>query len=141
MCLQTTWKKPKIAEKDIICYKEMIRLGDKENVVFGAYFIEFNYVPNKLYKTTMKKSDDSGSYDTVAGYLKNKYLEEGYTLYNIGQGFHSTKKASRISLCTSNSVIVRCIIPKGAKYYEGLSDLLVSNQIIVTNKVIKKYNK
>ena len=129
MCLQTTWEKPKKAEKDIIVYKivELTNRGIK------APYNDFIYEPYKLYKTKMKLTDDFCPFDTIAQIARDNCNEK---LYNIGQGFHSAKYKKRLGWVDERTqFIVKCIIPKGSLYYKGLTNLMVSNQIIITLEV------
>jgi len=52
------------------------------------------------------------------------------------RGFHSALTYERISIDKNDGVVVECIIPKGSTYFTSISDLAVSNQLIVV-KVIK----
>ena len=136
MCLQTTWTKPKIAEKDIICYK-LLRPGINENE-YLAPFKHFKYISNRLYKTRMTKGDvELGAFDIRASSSKRKMLNKGYPLISIVKGFHSAMNKTRLRGNSQYGKIVKCIIPKGAKYYKGLTNLLVSDKIIITNEIVK----
>ena len=133
MCLQTNWKEPKVAEKDILVYK-LFEKGN-EKIVQSPYNY-FNYTINKLYKTKIEETDDTSSFDEVAQmYLKN-ISRNG--VKSIGRGFHSIKSKKRvIDSGETEYICLKCIIPKGSLYYRGFTDLLVSNQIIITNKQVK----
>ena len=55
---------------------------------------------------------------------------------SYAQGFHSALSKKRFKeLAYCNSSIYKCVIPKGSEYYENLSGLIVSNQIIIKNKI------
>ncbi len=57
-------------------------------------------------------------------------------LVSYAQGFHSALSKKRFKeLAYCNSSIYKCVIPKGSEYYENLSGLIVSNQIIIKNKI------
>lgn len=64
-------------------------------------------------------------------------IEAKEKLYNIGPGFHSASTAERLDDLFDDQVIVECIIPKGSKYYRGLSGLLVSDRIIIKKRNMK----
>ena len=101
MCLTNlTTKKPLIAEKDIICWKVVII----ENEEILSSYKNFKYTFNELFEEELMKKSNG----------------------DISKGFHSfkTKKDAKWESTLwgddSNEVVVKCIIPKGAKYYEGL---------------------
>lgn len=129
MCLQTTWTKPKVATKNITVYK-LVRCyiveGEKKPSIHAPYE-SFKYNLNKLYRAKMVEVFDDTHLDDEAGKaLRNETLP----VISIGPGFHSALTKTRLGkLTNSEEKIAKAIIPKGAKYYEGLSDLIVSNQI------------
>lgn len=97
--------KPKIAQKDIVCYK--VGCINYTNNTHTSVYMDFVYEINKLYKIKHWRTKD---------------------VKEIEIGFHSMAKKP---LCRYG--IVKCIIPKGSKYYRS-KGLYVSNQIIVTEK-------
>lgn len=140
MCLQTTWKLPKEAKKDIIVYKCFSNnLWNSHKIV--SPFNNFEYITDKVYKTTMKETNDDSYFDDEAGIAKKEYEKINGTLKNIGEGFHSAKTLERLIDDTYTYRIFECIIPKGSLYYEGLTDLLASNQIIVKNEILPEHKK
>ena len=102
--------KPKIAKKDIICYKHMVIAHDKvysrfcyaNNIYYGN-----NWEFNKVYKTKMK-------YD----YNKSPNLM-------VAQGFHAF---------FDMGPNIEVVIPKGSKYFIGVNEDIVSNKI----KIVKQ---
>lgn len=140
MCLQTTWKFPKEAKRDIIVYKCFSNdLGYSCKI--ASPFTNFVYITDKVYKTKITESDDESYFDGAAGMAKKEYEKTKGTLKNIAEGFHSAKTLKRLITNLSYYRIFKCIIPKGSVYYRGLSDLLVSNQIIVKNEILPKHKK
>lgn len=133
MCLQTNWKEPKVAKRNIKVYKEFERINEQyclSSIRLSRYYY------NTLYKIkSMLKSTDESSYDETAIAAKLNYDGED-ALVNISRAFHSVATKARIRKATKKNVLV-CIIPKGALYYRGLSDLYASNQIVVTNEKVK----
>lgn len=128
----------KIAEEDIIVYKELRYIY--ENVVSACYQ-DFEYVLNTFYKTEIKESEEQ--YHTCYDELDDHTLSSTYEnwtrnkdLVSYAQGFHSAMSQDRFKeLSYYNSSIYECVIPKGSEYYENLSGLVVSNQIIIKNKI------
>jgi len=138
MCLITEQKKPKVADKDIVCYKAG-GYNKQKNIFWGIYYC-FEYELSKLYKTKLKESTDCFYYDSEAieqyglnpfHFRPGKLMEELKKRYNIiGSGFHSAESLDRLKR-EGRSEKAKCIIPKGSLYYKDKTGLLVSNQIIV----------
>lgn len=134
MCLQTTWTEPKIAKEDLIVYKLLKKIDDSdffhpEYDYRAAFMTDFLYKSNKLYETKIYATLDNTAFDTLAMNARNEHT--GSRLNSIGKGFHSAWNIERLTDLSEDEVIVKCIIPKGAEFYIGLTDLLVSNQIII----------
>lgn len=88
----------KIATKDIVCYKEVLK---RDNGMYESLFYCFYYRKNQTY------------------YLDETIVRE----FNgkIQYGFHSwKKKPNKYRMPHKGAVYVRFIIPKGAEYYEGI---------------------
>lgn len=131
----------KIAEKDITVYKELRHIY--ENVVSACYQ-DFNYRLEKLYKTEITKETPNEVIHTCFDCKDAEVLMKAYgdswrineNLVSYAQGFHSALAQDRFKeLAYYNSSIYKCVIPKGSEYYENLSGLIVSNQIIIKNKI------
>ena len=112
MCLFTYLLKPKIADNDIICYKLVVRTKIKG--VYKSSFQGFEYIIRQLYTNNIKIEF---SYklikpETIFGY----FIEEGM--------FHSyTSNLYPVILSPlPNCALLKCIIPKGAYYFEGYFD-------------------
>ena len=112
MCLFTYFLKPKIADKDIVCYKLVVRTKIKG--VYKSSFQGFEYIIRQLYTNNIKIEF---SYklikpETIFGY----FIEEGM--------FHSyvSHLYPVILSPLPNCALLKCIIPKGAYYFEGYFD-------------------
>ena len=130
MCLVTTQLEPKIADKDIICYKLVERTKIKG--IYKSHFLEFEYIIRRLYKN----------------YFDIKYadmlIKRRYRQFAIEEGmFHSYTSSIYPMLSPSPYyALLKCIIPKGAYYYEGyFYDLpsYASSQIKILEEI--KYGK
>lgn len=144
MCLYTTQKVPKIAGEDIICYKvleicnpewnlESSRKRKSEKPVLMSYFhSDFKWNMDKRYRSKLV--------------IIQRHVVTCFDSYNylVSNAFHSYQTLETAKLFCRNisyqsdmepCAIVRCIIPKGAKYCEGMhsdgSDGYASNQIIM----------
>ena len=143
MCLYTQ-KKPKIAEEDIICYKVLeirnpewgVESGhnckSKKTVLMSYFHSGFKWNIDKRYRSKLVIIQRQ----VVTCFDSCKYL--------VSNAFHSYQTLETAKLFCRNMsyqsdiepcAIVRCIIPKGAKYCEGMhsdgSDGYASNQIIM----------
>lgn len=114
MCLATNHLYPKIAHKDIVCYKLVERTKIKG--IYKSSFQGFEYIIRQLYTNNL----DIRFANMVIRNLCPSYPH--LSIYTIEEGmFHSY-----VSLLyplevnvIPNRTMLKCIIPKGAYYYEG----------------------
>ena len=112
MCLVTAQLKPKIADKDIICYKLVKRTKIKG--VYKSSFQGFEYVIRQLYTNNIKIE------------FSHKLIKDKVLLrYSIEEGmFHSYESYLYPVILSPlpHGALLKCIIPKGAYYFEGYFD-------------------
>ena len=106
MCLFINHLEPKIADKDIVCYKLVKRTKIKG--IYKSNFLKFEYIIRQLY----------------TNYFDIKYVDmlikRRYNLSAIEEGmFHSYANYLSAITILPNCVTLKCIIPKGAYYFEG----------------------
>lgn len=106
MCLFINHLEPKIANKDIVCYKLVERTKIKG--IYKSKYQEFEYVIRQLY----------------TNYFDIKYIDmlikRRYSRSAIEEGmFHSYTNYLLAITILPNLVVLKCIIPKGAYYFEG----------------------
>ena len=106
MCLFINYLEPKIADKDIVCYKLVKRTEIKG--VYKSNIQRFEYIIRQLY----------------TNYFDIKYVDmlikRRYNLSAIEEGmFHSYANYLSAITVLPNLVVLECIIPKGAYYFEG----------------------
>ena len=117
----------KTASKDIVCYKVMYERKRDYAPVLLSPFIGAAYDYNKLYEL-------SSNIEVVKCFLTG-----GNDYYgSIYEGFHSYTKLRRaVNFIGANAIVVKCIIPKGTKYYlSDEYDEYVSDKIIITEKLM-----
>ena len=131
MCLFINHLEPKIANKDIVCYKLVKRTKIKG--VYESNYLKFEYIIRQLY----------------TNYFDIKYadmlIKRRYRQFAIEEGmFHSyvSHLYPAILRPLPNHTLLKCIIPKGAYYFEGYFEDLpsyASSQIKILEEI--KYGK
>ena len=117
MCLDINHLKPKIADKDIVCYKLVKRTKIKG--IYKSNFQRFEYVIRQLYTNNL----NIRFADKVIKNLCPSYPHLG--IYAIEEGmFHSYENHLYPVILSPlpNCALLKCIIPKGAYYFEGYFD-------------------
>ena len=136
----------KIASKDIVCFKLFreqdivyrtkhflgFKLGKPKIVKLNSIIQHFEYIPYKKQKSINLHIESCNLIHSINCKMKEgTKIEEGYHSYAT----LATAKFNKIS--SPLTIIVGCIIPKGAVYYLNEGDEIVSSTIIVTDKIIK----
>ena len=126
MCLIINQLKPKIADKNIVCYK--IVKKSKVKGVYKSGVQRFEYIIRQLYTNHINIK-----------YI-NIYIKKYYNIFTIGVGmFHSYANYLPTKITPSSDyIILKCIIPKGSYYFEGyLNNLLLyaSSQIKILEEI------
>lgn len=129
MCLHTYLRKPLIASEDITVYKLLKKSGRR---LFALYY-DTEYKLNKLYRTEIKHTSEGSAYDTIA---QNAFaMADAESIVKIANGYHSSLSIKRLKDVDYDQHLYECRIPAGSEVYIGLTDLVVSNQIIVVKRV------
>ena len=115
MCLVINQLEPKIADKDIVCYKLVKRTNIKG--VYKSSFQEFEYVIRQLY---------INNFDIKFSYFLIKHISMiGPPTAYIEEGMFHSYASNLYPIILSplpNCALLKCIIPKGAYYFEGYFD-------------------
>ena len=126
MCLTITQLEPKIADKDIVCYKYV-----RKTKIKGIYISSgtgFEYIIRQLYTNNLNIK------------YVNFIIKKRYNIFTIGKNmFHSfSTYIPTMSTLSSNYIVLKCIIPKGSYYFEGyLNSILcyASSQIKILEEI------
>ena len=130
MCLLSLSDNPKVADKDIVCYKFLDRLGPFRYMtpIREVKLWKFPY----LKKIFVAKGTEEAERDP----LQRRYV--------VGEGFIHTfaKMSDEYSRRGLHDVVLfRCIIPKGTKYFKSMDGSeYASREIVILNKVATWYN-
>lgn len=112
MCL-VTMNPEQTAKEDITCYKVVFLKGNK----LLSFYRGFEYILNNLYTTVILYTHD--------------LIEENYLcIENAFHSYISLKSAANFLHVHADTAIVKCIIPKGAKFYQD-DECFASSQIII----------
>lgn len=121
MCLYTKQVEPKIAEKDIVCYKFYRRYNE---ILISPYqgfrAPEIGITTNANLGKSYRPEND------------NLYIHNYYDFKRVDEGFHSFKTLEEVKHKVNgyrnnlDLVIFKCIIPRGSSYYEGRFDIYKS---------------
>jgi len=133
MCLITTYKTPKIAKRDIVCYK-VCRDTKADDILLTPYQFaemmlgEINIDTKDVFITPSHKS---GHFNITSGVFHSfKKLKDAKTELSDWEKHYET------SCC-----IVRCIIPKGSEYFEGIFTQCLNDYESYGSKQIKLIEK
>ena len=117
MCLVINHLEPKIADKDIVCYKLVKRTKIKG--VYKSSFQGFEYIIRQLYTNNL----DIRFVDKIIKNLDT--TRSGLCLYIIEEGMFHSYASYLYPVILSPlpcGALLKCIIPKGAYYFEGYFD-------------------
>lgn len=159
MCFVVRNERPerKIADKDIICYKQVRLLYNDNNknwfqYLWHLYFSKFKSTYRSEYdhceyrlkvrqpkvNLILKISSYQNNWCNIDKNGKVSINNNITTLYEIHEGYHSYKSNRNLIKSERNLVTVVCIIPKGTMYYEN--DICYVSETIVLNNRLIDYN-
>jgi hypothetical protein len=131
MCLTLNEKSEiKTAKEDIVCYKvarKDIDWRSRKDVdwCFVSPFRGMIYKFGELYSTSIGHPRKIGSI---------KIINEGFHSFTCKEdAYKCNAEFEAKTFCSTNMVVVKCIIPKGATYIEGM---FVEYPNYVSNKII-----
>lgn len=138
MCLYLKDKKPKIAKRNIVCYKILNRtrrFNWTTDRVEKAYTTPYQHTPINLVNDDIIEGircfePDSSTSDISPISPNLDFLHtEGWKWVMHGGCIHSYryKKDANFMWSDAGQVIFKCIIPKGTEYYEGIDGIHQKN--------------
>ena len=129
MCLVTEQLKPKIASKDITCYKILLLTSD--NFYISPYR-HFTFFENQVNPKKVFKAKKSWWTINIHGDDLEVFNDNGIDAFTLNSGvFHMYKdydsavKAIKwlVPREKESYAIFECVIPKGSRYYEGFTSI------------------
>lgn len=148
MCIYLTKKNstPKIAKKDIVCYKLV------EDVHTYGRYSKIAYTPFMGYCVTLGETYEAMGQRTIHEFDEYDAPHRCYTHYFSEGGIHSFKTLEGVEkFCCwhsqtygldSNCKVVKCIIPKGSEYFSGVFEetripCYASSSLTYTEEIVK----
>jgi hypothetical protein len=146
MCLITNDKTKYIAEEDITVYKVLAFTEDEEYCGRSLFHGYHQYKWGEQPEVEIKESREWTTHDDIVtnkcreiypqfklDYWGTSISKEQRDMFMcIGAGYHSMTR-ERIDW-GEYSLVVKCIIPKGAEYYKDMTGLYVSNRLTLVEK-------
>lgn len=125
---------PKYATIDIICYKVLCKNNQNE------YFSPCQHFIYKLNKCVSSNFSFTLSTSTYFPPQKEYTVLKSLTNFNcVTQGLHSFNCLPAAikfkDYFVKEGIVMKCTIPKGSWYYEGIQDELVSDNIIINREI------
>ena len=135
MCLSSKTIFPRIALKDITCYKVLCQIDDSKYNYKSTFFIDFKIKIKE--RTKIKKK-----YKNII-FTRKKF--NWHKTYDVSGGFiHTARKLTYAkSLVYSDDYhIFECVIPKGTLYYEDCyTGDYAAREIVVVKRIPYDYRQ
>ena len=112
MCLSTYWRKAKVADHDIVCYKIVTRYRGMKKGTYKSYWMNYDYSLGEHYYERLFVPDLIGCES------ESKTWINGKPTFLCDYGFHSYSEMTGHSP-ESGCVFIKCVIPQGTRYYES----------------------
>lgn len=126
MCLAASHKDIKIAEKNITCYKVLVLCSDfYTGRVYKTPYIGA-LVPTHIINGKKELYASRGtcwknkSIQQISGRTKYMYRIEGGYIHTYAKLSAANARKKSLNQYSGKYYIFKCVIPKGAEYYEGL---------------------
>lgn len=148
MCLYVKDYNPKVAKKDIVCYKLL-----RENIEYPSetkrYYTPFQDLKIILGQEVKAKGGLQKGTRKIFEWSSNREYRK--LIYSgVIHTFKTFKDVEDFMLKfasqydAKNAVVVRCVIPKGTEYYEGIFESTglksyASKKLIYGGRILKRY--
>ena len=128
MCLFKVIRQIQIADKDIECYKVL-----KSNL--QSMYYQFQYELNKKYSKNWDEEfiEYATNKTDLGGNMFHVSTDKGLCIHFYGENVLARDKEDlpiKVELSDSQ-VLVKCIIPKGTRYYQGSYSEMGTEKLIV----------
>ena len=139
MCLITKQKRVKILKEDLTVYKRFYQDPDGRILPWNPEFRDkITYEVREIHKQPLKVDNNLKSiYDRHVGYAYNlKIGQQALKLTHIHEGFHAVLTYERLNKrAYEDYVDYVCTIPKGSRVFTDKTGLIVSDTIILKEKI------
>lgn len=130
----------KTADKPLKTYKVMVEMP--LNGTYRSYFMPFEYKPNKEYNEELQDSPSVDQQDGSFLLLKGFHSYFGNLAVCIDDTgkmniWNRDGKGKWVATYSSISIIVECVLPQGTHYYVNENNEVISDRIIVTDKILR----
>lgn len=126
---------PAVAERDIECYKVVLRPRGMRRGKYLSWFRDFEYRLGEKYREPKFEAAAILDPDFGEGNINNGF--HSYTNENFAHCFLRGAVAAVASM-VRGAVIVRCVIPAGARYYvSALRDQYCSDTLRIDAQLVK----
>ena len=124
MCLRTRNNEPLVAKEDIVCFK--LLKNSKFLFFFNRYYTPFQEVRVKLNQKLNAHGEEE--IDIISPYYRD-----------IGGGFIHAFRGLLVAKREKEDrwIIVKAIIPKGIRYYEGINGDICAKSMYITSEKFK----
>jgi hypothetical protein len=140
MCLRSKTNIPEIAKEDIVCYKIIERVSSNkykspyqgDEIIFNKTIIASK--PTKKFNMMPTVDVDL---KTIIGY----YIGEGFIhAFIIKENAKCSVLNHYYFLNFEGTTIVKCIIPKGSRYFISIDNVeICSDRMMITDEIIYSY--
>jgi len=144
MCTLTKAVTPLVAETDIICYKSLRLVNGG---MYSSIYMGFTYTLNDLYTSELSFGDNKCAWDNMEQFAWDEidptWQSDNSNVNAVEMGFHAVLNPERFENEEhedEGGITMICVIPKGSKYFLGLTDIIVSDSIIVLGELYPTNN-
>ncbi len=128
--------KPQVAKEDMIVYKRLYRIGKGE---YQSPYVGYYYNRGQVYESQIGKLKKRRHHPMT---LMNHNRNQKVTIIGtIDSGIHAytskvtAKTRSKDADIYEQEAIITCVIPKGAKYYLGKGNEIVTDKLYIGTKI------